>query len=51
VFTNKNGGFTVTQTDVFINQFTTYFSPGYHEAILEECTNGDRMQINFVLVL
>jgi hypothetical protein len=23
----KNGGVTITKTDVFINQFTTYFGP------------------------
>jgi hypothetical protein len=27
MLTNKNGGFTVTETNVFINQFTTRFGP------------------------
>jgi hypothetical protein len=49
MLTNKNWGFTVTETNVFINQFTQFSAQvGDRQVILEERTNVDGMHINYI---
>jgi hypothetical protein len=45
-FANKNGGVSITQTNVFIIPLTNVSAQiGHHQAILEEYKNGDGMHI------
>jgi hypothetical protein len=48
VLRNKNGEVTLTQTNIFINQFTTCSGQaGQHQVILKEYRNGEALYINF----
>jgi hypothetical protein len=45
VLTDKNGGFTITQTNVFVNSEHVSAQEVHYQLSIEKCTNGNGITV------